>query len=44
MKTLCCKLYLTRTIKTQKRAQQNDASVTVDAVTLTDLLDQVIID
>jgi hypothetical protein len=36
------KLYLTWAMKTQNRAQQNDASVTVDGVTMTDSLDQVI--
>jgi hypothetical protein len=41
MKIPCSKLYLTGAIKTQKRAQQNDASVTLDSVTLTVSLDQV---
>jgi hypothetical protein len=35
MKTLCSKLCITWAIKTQTRAQQNDASVTVYSVTLT---------
>jgi hypothetical protein len=38
MKSLCSKLYLTRVIKTQNRAQKNNASVTVDGVTLPDSL------
>jgi hypothetical protein len=42
MRTLCSKLYLTQAIKTQNRAQQNDTSVTLDGITLTDSMDQVI--
>jgi hypothetical protein len=38
MKTLCSKLYLTRDIKTQNRAQEKEASITLDGVTLTDSL------
>jgi hypothetical protein len=42
MKTLCSKLHLTRSLKTQNRAQQNDDSATLDGVTLTDSRDQVV--
>jgi hypothetical protein len=36
MKAPCSKLYLTQAIKIQNRTQQNDASVTVIGITLTD--------
>jgi hypothetical protein len=38
MKTLCSKLYLTRAIKTQNKAQEKETSVTLDGATLTDWL------
>jgi hypothetical protein len=38
MKTLCSKLYLTWAIKTQNRAQYQEASITLDGVTLADSL------
>jgi hypothetical protein len=44
MKNIFSKLYPTRTIQEQNRAQQNDAFATVDDVTLTHSLDQVIIE
>jgi hypothetical protein len=39
---VCSKLYLVRVIKTQNIAQLNVAFVTLDGVTLTNSLDQVI--
>jgi hypothetical protein len=38
MKTPCSKLYFTRAIKTQNRAEQKEASITLNGITLTDSL------